>query len=61
MRLRAQHVVYCHDFRRDKPAAFGDLLWEVSVVQLATFLDRLTLLDHKHPCSGPFSRRGWYC
>jgi hypothetical protein len=27
----------------DKPAAFGDLLWEVFVVQLAAFLDRLTL------------------
>src|SRR4051812_45898052 len=27
----------------DKPAAFGDLLWEVLVVQLAAFLDRLTL------------------
>jgi hypothetical protein len=27
----------------DKPAAVGDLLWEVFVVQLAAFLDRLTL------------------
>jgi hypothetical protein len=27
----------------DKPAAFGDLLWEVFAVQLAAFLDRLTL------------------
>jgi hypothetical protein len=27
----------------DKPAAFGDLLWEVLVVQLAAWLDRLTL------------------
>src|SRR4051794_5376682 len=27
----------------DKPAALGDLLWEVLVVQLAAFLDRLTL------------------
>ena len=27
----------------DKPAAFGDLLWEVFVVQLAAYLDRLTL------------------
>jgi hypothetical protein len=26
----------------DKPAAFGDLLWDVFVVQLADFLDRLT-------------------
>jgi hypothetical protein len=26
-----------------KPAAFGDLLWEVFVVQFAAFLDRLTL------------------
>jgi hypothetical protein len=26
----------------DKPAAFGDLLWDVFVVQLAAFLDRLT-------------------
>jgi hypothetical protein len=27
----------------DKPAAFGDLLWEVFVVQFAAFLDRFTL------------------
>jgi hypothetical protein len=27
----------------DKPAAFGDLLWEIFVVQLAAWLDRLTL------------------
>ena len=27
----------------DKPAAFGDLLWDVFVVQLAAFLSRLTL------------------
>jgi hypothetical protein len=27
----------------DKPAAFGDLLWEVFVVQFAALLDRLTL------------------
>jgi hypothetical protein len=27
----------------DKPAAFGDLLWDVLVVQFAAFLDRLTL------------------
>ena len=27
----------------DKPAAFGDLLWEVFVVQLAALLDRLTI------------------
>jgi hypothetical protein len=27
----------------DKPAAFGDLLWEIFVVQLAAFLNRLTL------------------
>src|SRR5882757_9649472 len=27
----------------DKPATFGDWLWEVFVVQLAAFLDRLTL------------------
>jgi hypothetical protein len=27
----------------DKPAAFGDWLWDVFVVQLAAFLDRLTL------------------
>ena len=26
----------------DKPAAFGDLLWDVFVVQLAAYLDRLT-------------------
>jgi hypothetical protein len=29
----------------DKPAAFGDLLWDVLVVQLAAFLDRVTLRD----------------
>ena len=27
----------------DKPAAFGDLLWKIFVVQLAALLDRLTL------------------
>lgn len=27
----------------DKPAAFGDWLWEILVVELAAFLDRLTL------------------
>jgi hypothetical protein len=27
----------------DKPAAFGDWLWEVFVVELAAFLDRLTI------------------
>jgi hypothetical protein len=27
----------------DKPAAFSDLLWEIFVVQLAAWLDRLTL------------------
>jgi hypothetical protein len=27
----------------DKPAAFGDWLWEMFVVELAAFLDRLTL------------------
>jgi len=27
----------------DKPAAFGDCLWEAFVVELAAFLDRLTL------------------
>jgi hypothetical protein len=27
----------------DKPAAFGDWLWEVLVVEFAAFLDRLTL------------------
>jgi hypothetical protein len=27
----------------DKPAAFGDWVWDVFVVQLAAFLDRLTL------------------
>ena len=27
----------------DKPTAFGDWLWDVFVVQLAAFLDRLTL------------------
>jgi hypothetical protein len=27
----------------DKPAAFGDWLWEVFVVEFAAFLDRLTL------------------
>jgi len=29
----------------DKPAAFGDWLWEVFVVELAAFLDRLTLRE----------------
>ena len=29
----------------DKPAAFGDWLWDVFVVQLAARLDRLTLRD----------------
>jgi hypothetical protein len=29
----------------DKPAAFGDWLWEVFVVQLAAELDRVTLRD----------------
>ena len=29
----------------DKPAAFGDLLWDVLVVQLAAFLDRVTVRD----------------
>ena len=29
----------------DKPAAFGDWLWEVLVVQLAAFLDRVTVRD----------------
>jgi hypothetical protein len=29
----------------DKPAAFGDLLWDVLVVQLAAWLDRVTLRD----------------
>src|ERR1700736_370885 len=27
----------------DKPAAFGDWLWDIFVVQFAAFLDRLTL------------------
>jgi hypothetical protein len=27
----------------DKPAALGDWLWDIFVVQLAAFLDRLTL------------------
>jgi len=27
----------------DSPAAFGDLLWEIFVLQFAAFLDRLTL------------------
>jgi hypothetical protein len=29
----------------EKPAAFGDWMWEVFVVQLAAFLDRLTVRD----------------
>ena len=29
----------------EKPAAFGDWMWEVFVVQLAAFLDRITLRD----------------
>ncbi len=32
----------------DKPAAFGDLLWEVFVVQLAAWLNRLDRLTIKH-------------
>jgi hypothetical protein len=33
----------CKKWTLDKPAAFGDWLWDVFVVQLAAFLDRLTL------------------
>jgi hypothetical protein len=29
----------------DKPAAFGDLLWDILVVQFAALLDRVTLRD----------------
>jgi hypothetical protein len=29
----------------DRPAAFGDLLWDVLVVQLAALLDRVTIRD----------------
>ncbi len=29
----------------DRPAAFGDLLWDVLVVQLAALLDRVTVRD----------------
>src|ERR1700730_4961314 len=29
----------------DKPAAFGDMLWDVLVVQLAALLDRVTVRD----------------
>ena len=32
----------------DKPAAFGDLLWEVFVVQFAAWLNRLDRLTLKH-------------
>ena len=32
----------------DKPAAFGDLLWEVLVVQLAAWLNRLDRLTVRH-------------
>lgn len=32
----------------DKPAAFGDLLWEVLVVQLAAWLDRLDRVALRH-------------
>ena len=32
----------------DKPAAFGDLLWEVLVVQLAAWLNRLDRLTIRH-------------
>ena len=32
----------------DKPAAFGDLLWEVLVVQFAAWLDRLDRLTMRH-------------
>jgi hypothetical protein len=33
----------CHRWTVDKPAAFGDWLWDVFVVQFAAWLDRLTL------------------
>src|SRR5580692_2262212 len=32
-----------HRWTVDKPAAFGDWLWDVLVAQLAAWLDRLTL------------------
>src|ERR1700733_13495235 len=32
-----------HRWTVDKPAAFGDWLWDVLVVQFAAWLDRLTL------------------
>src|ERR1700704_796867 len=35
--------VFWRKWTIDKPAAFGDLLWDVFVVQLAAFLDRLTV------------------
>ena len=43
-------MVLCHqavleEWTVDKPATFGDWLWEVFVVQLAARLDRLTLRD----------------
>jgi hypothetical protein len=34
---------FCKKWTVDKPAAFGDLLWEIFVVQFAALLDRLTM------------------
>jgi hypothetical protein len=39
----------------DKPAAFGDLLWEVLVVQLAAWLNRLDRLALKHVITFAFA------
>lgn len=39
----------------DKPAAIGDLLWDVLVVQFAAFLDRLTVRQMVAFISSSFS------
>src|SRR5436305_14425749 len=37
--------VFWRKWTIERPAAFGDLLWDVLVVQLAALLDRVTLRD----------------
>jgi hypothetical protein len=43
MRAEDMWKVLWQKWTIDKPAALGDWLWDVFVVQLAAFLDRLTL------------------
>src|SRR3954464_12592216 len=40
---RAMWKQFWRKWTVDKPAAFGDMLWEALVVQFAAWLDRLTL------------------